>query len=441
MSIDALAAGPRSAHWRGGWAQGLLYGTLGLPLAFVALPLYVVLPQYYAREFGIPLATLGGILLFTRLLDALADPFIGRWCDQLLGRSALQAWTAAALGAVALSIGFAALFFPPTAFQSAHVLWWCVASLSVTYISFSVVAVMHQSWGARLGGDKAQRTAIVAWREGAALIGVLLASALSLQAGMRVTTIIFALSLGLGILLLVRGPRPPARPILQLESSGTAPTTSGAGPLALPFQSAEFRRLLLIYLINGTASSIPATLVLFFISDRLLANQHEALFLTTYFAAAGLSVPMWLRCVKAWGLSRSWLMGMGMSVAVFVWAASLGAGDVTAFVVICALSGMALGADLTLPGALLAGVVQRAGHGAQAEGRYFGWWNFATKLNLALAAGLALPLLQWFGYTPGNRSDTALQALTWAYCLLPCGLKLMAAALLWRYWIRNLTPE
>jgi hypothetical protein len=32
---------------------------LGLPLAFVALPLYVVLPNHYAREFGVPLATLG----------------------------------------------------------------------------------------------------------------------------------------------------------------------------------------------------------------------------------------------------------------------------------------------------------------------------------------------------------------------------------------------
>jgi GPH family glycoside/pentoside/hexuronide:cation symporter len=32
-------------------------------LAFVALPLYVVLPNHYAREFGVPLATLGTVLL------------------------------------------------------------------------------------------------------------------------------------------------------------------------------------------------------------------------------------------------------------------------------------------------------------------------------------------------------------------------------------------
>ena len=30
--------------------QGLAYGLLGLPLAFVALPLYVLLPNHYARR-------------------------------------------------------------------------------------------------------------------------------------------------------------------------------------------------------------------------------------------------------------------------------------------------------------------------------------------------------------------------------------------------------
>ena len=33
----------------------------GLPLAFAALPLYVILPNYYAREFGMSLGLLGAI--------------------------------------------------------------------------------------------------------------------------------------------------------------------------------------------------------------------------------------------------------------------------------------------------------------------------------------------------------------------------------------------
>ena len=37
--------------------NGLAYGMLGLPLAFVALPLYVILPNHYSREFGVSLLT------------------------------------------------------------------------------------------------------------------------------------------------------------------------------------------------------------------------------------------------------------------------------------------------------------------------------------------------------------------------------------------------
>jgi hypothetical protein len=58
----------------------------------VALPLYVVLPNHYAAEFGIPLATLGALLLGARLLDAVADPLIGRWVDGWFTRRAALAF-------------------------------------------------------------------------------------------------------------------------------------------------------------------------------------------------------------------------------------------------------------------------------------------------------------------------------------------------------------
>jgi Na+/melibiose symporter-like transporter len=128
---------------------------------------------------------------------------------------------------------------------------------------------------------------------------------------------------------------------------------------------------------------------------------------------------------------------MGLAVAVFVWASTLGSGDAWLFIAICVLSGAALGADLVMPGAMLAGLIARAGDLGRTQGAYYGWWNFATKLNLALAAGLALPLLGFYGYAPGAREPQALQALTVAYCLLPCVLKLAAGALLYSSFIHR----
>jgi Na+/melibiose symporter-like transporter len=209
--------------------------------------------------------------------------------------------------------------------------------------------------------------------------------------------------------------------------------------MALPFRNPAFRRLLAIFLVNGVASAVPATLVLFFIRDRLQLTQFEPWFLFAYFAAGALSMPLWVRAVARFGLPRLWLVAMLLAIGAFVWAAALPAGSAWGYGAVCVASGLALGADLALPGALLAGVIRRAGHGAQAEGAYFGWWNFATKLNLALAAGLALPLLAAFGYTPGARDAAALNALALAYCLVPCVLKLTAAGLLVMLWIR--TPD
>ena len=50
------------------WWSGPAYGLLGLPLAFVALPLYVVLPHHYATTLGLPLASVGALLMLVRLL-------------------------------------------------------------------------------------------------------------------------------------------------------------------------------------------------------------------------------------------------------------------------------------------------------------------------------------------------------------------------------------
>jgi glycoside/pentoside/hexuronide:cation symporter, GPH family len=287
--------------------------------------------------------------------------------------------------------------------------------------------VLHQSWAARLGGDEAQQGRIVSAREAFGLVGVLLASVLAAEAGMGFTTLVFAAALATGVVAWKLAPRPIA------GASVHAPSNTW-----LAWTRPRFRRLIAVFLLNGIASAVPATLFLFFVQDRLEAKAGtEGPLLAAYFLCAALSIPLWLKCVARIGLARTWLIGMVLSVAVFIWAATLGAGDLTGFVVVCVLSGAALGTDLALPSAMLTGVIQREGDAQQHEGAYFGWWNFATKLNLAAAAGLSLPLLQWFGYTPGARDPAALNALVIAYCLLPCVLKCLAAAALYFGIIRS----
>ena len=417
------------------WRQGWRYGLMGLPLAFVALPLYVLLPNHYAREFGVPLATLGVLLLLARLFDAFIDPLLGRWSDGLFARSPAVVLRWGATAAIALGLGFAALFFPPVRGLE-PLLVWASAALALTYVAYSALSVLHQSWGARLGGDEVQRSRVVAWREGLGLLGVVIASISPVALGLPVTTALLFIAL---VVAWVAWGRAMLPPVVSLDAQTMHGHFPAAPPgVTLPWTRPAFRALLAVFVVNGIASALPATLLLFFIQDRLQAPPvWEPLFLGSYFLCAALAIPLWLKLVGRIGLARTWGVGMLLSIAVFAFALALGAGDFVGFLLVCALSGIALGTDLAIPAALLAGTIADSGDRGQAEGAYFGWWNFATKLNLARAAGVALPVLGALGYVPGTRDPQALQVLGMAYCLLPCALKLLAAFLLYSLILRK----
>ncbi|WP_291591357.1 MFS transporter [Comamonas sp. UBA7528] len=403
------------------WRTGLAYGGLAAPLAFVSLPLYVNLPYHYASVAGAPLAGLGAVLLATRALDALVDPAIGRQADRLLRQGTASAAAAAALAGLLMVLGFGALWHPPFGAQTqVGLLGWLACSLLVCTLAYSFLTILHQAWGTRWGGAPAWRARVTAWREGATLVGVLLASVLPSWLGLDATTAVLALGLVLGLTGLYR---------LQAPVAQQQPAD---GPAASPWADAGFRRLLAIFMLNGVAAAIPATLLPFFVADRLQSPALQPVLLLCFFGAAAMGLPLWVKAVSRWGLAPSWRAGMLASVLAFGCTPWLGAGDGMAFAAICLASGLALGADLALPGALLTGVIHNSGEGGRGEGRYLGWWTCATKLNLALAAGLALPLLSLAGYRSGGTDPDGLQALAWAYGGLPCLLKLAAAALLWR---------
>ncbi|QXZ10636.1 MFS transporter [Comamonas sp. Y33R10-2] len=421
--LNVPDAQPNGLPWRG----GLAYGLLGFPLAFAALPLYVVLPNYYARSFGLSLATVGALMMVVRLMDAIVDPWLGRASDALFACSARAVLWVGAGAALLQWSGMAGLFFPAMTNQTALAVW-LVAGLLLTCIAHSFLVIAHQAWGVRLGGDELLRSRIVAWREGLGLAGVIAASALSVVWGAYAMLAVFGCALLLGWSFWWRAPQP-----LKLS----VPQRSESASLWQPLVQPAFRRLLAVFVCNGIASAIPAALMLFFAQDRLRASeQATAVFLVLYFICAAASMPLWLRSIRRFGLVWSWLFGMLLAVLCFAWTASLGSGQIQAFALICALTGIALGADLAIPGALLAKLIEQQGAQGSHDGAYLGWWNLATKLNLALAAGAALPLLQWLGYAPGSHDEQALQHLAWAYALVPCTLKLIAACLLYVLLIR-----
>ena len=401
------------------------YGVFGMPLAMAALPLYVHLPKFYGDHLGVPLAALGGVLLVLRLADGVLDPLLGAWSDRARSRKRLIA-----LAVPLLAVGMIALFMPQVAGPTA-LLGWLGVALALVYFAFSLATINHNAWGAELSSDPVERTRITAVREGLALLGVVIASiapAMMGGSGGEATGLPrFALAYALFLFACAAITLSVAPAIERTPNPRRFAFADVAAPLADP----SFRRLLVVFMANGIASAIPATLVLFYVADVLQADARQGLFLALYFIAGAAGMPLWVKLSAQLGKARAWGAAMVVAIVAFVWAAFLVAGDVTAFAIVCALSGLALGADLALPPSLLADVIGRD-ENMRATGAYFGLWTLATKLNLALAAGIALPLLGFLGYAPGARDPAAVHALAFIYAGAPCVLKLGAIGAL--YW-------
>lgn len=398
--------------------RGLLcYGLFGMPLAMLALPIYVYVPQFYAQRGGLTLALIGSVLLAARTAAAFIDPLLGWW----IARSGGAYPRFVVLALPMLLLGYGALFHPP---PHGSELAWFLGALMLVYLGFGMATIAHQSWGAALTQRPGERARLAAVREGCGLLGVMTAAAVPALAGYDTLSICFAIILLLAAaVLLFKAPRPCA----ALAAGEAAP---GLSAILAPFRQARFRWLFAVLLVNGVAASIPATLFLFFAEDRLQLGAKAGLFLLLYFASAAASMAAWPAIAARIGEARAWMFSMLMTAAVFIWAYGLGAGDMLSYAAICALSGLALGADLALPPALLAATIAHAGDSGQREAAYVGVWNWGVQMTLALAAGVALPALEWLGYRPNTQQGLA--ALSFAYALLPCGLKLLAAALLWR---------
>ncbi|MBL8520989.1 MAG: MFS transporter [Betaproteobacteria bacterium] len=425
--------GPHAATPLPAWRLAA-YGATAVPLAMAALPIYVHVPKFYADVMGLNLMAIGGLLLMARVFDAVQDPLLGYWSDLTRDRKGgRMVWVV--IGTPMLALGMLGLFRPPS-WEPGALTGWFLGMLALVYLAFSMVQISYQAYGAEISDHPVERTRVTAFREGLGLVGVFLAAALpqvlAESSGPREGYAQFAL-LFVPLLLVLTGLTLAASPKPVVRRA--AVTREAFRAMLKPLRNTRFRSLLLIFVFNGIAASIPATLVLFYIEDVVQRPDWSAHFLIAYFAAGACGMPLWLKLSAVLGKGRTWGIGMAVSIVAFIWAFLLGAGDAVPFMVICVLSGLGLGADLALPPSILADVIdddERAGLGRN-EGAYFGLWNLVTKMNLALAAGIALPALALLGYqSKVTTSPQALMYLAGIYALVPCALKAVAGvALLW----------
>jgi GPH family glycoside/pentoside/hexuronide:cation symporter len=422
-------------HKEVSWRTLIAYALPGLPLAALTLPLYVIIPTVYTETLGLSLATVGAILLVVRIIDGILDPIIGWYADRWKGPyGRRKTWFALSLP---LTTFAAIMIFTPSEDSGAgYLLLWSVAlsiGYTATYLSFS-------SWGAELSTTYNGRDRISAMREGVIILGTLVATAMpALQNIISMERqdeglLLLALFIGIGLPLfgaitLWQVPEPEDR-----STKAILPLREGLKAMR---ENKPFLRLIIAFLINGIANGLPATLFLYFVSEKLQAPEMRGPILFSYFLAGMIAIPLWAWVSTKIGKHKSWCFAMIVACIAFVFAPFMGPDDLTVFFIIAIITGSCVGADLFLPASIQADVVDEdtASSGSQRTGFYFAAWALVTKMALALAAGLAFPVLELTGFDPeaAQQSEISLWTLGILYAWIPVAFKLVAIWLMWSF--------
>lgn len=398
------------------------YSLPALPLAFAGIPLYVAAPDFYAAEMGLSLGVIATILLCVRVLDAIQDPVIGYVSDKY----------AAARGAVIagafviFAIGFCVLYIPSSSVAASFAGGMFLATMGFSFLSINLNAV-----GSLLSRDTRQKTVVTTWREAMGILGLVAAMILPVLLGhFYAPQTVFALyAICFVLLCLVTfAVFMPWLKTLRLTPEDTAqPASVTVAKTWQAVTAPAFRGFFLVYGVSMLASALPAVLVLFFIRDALAAKELTGVFLLVYFVAGLASMPLWRYAAARFGKWEAWAGSMLLAALAFIWAGFLSAGDIWAYGVICLVSGMALGAELSLPPSLLSDLIDKAAK-ESSTAAFFSVSAFLMKMALALAGAVALGILDVVGFVPaGENSESARLMLSALYAFVPSILKILCA--------------
>jgi glycoside/pentoside/hexuronide:cation symporter, GPH family len=404
-------------HTRLKFGQKLGYAAGNMVDGIVSQSLSIFLLFYVTAVCGLP-GGLAGIALATGLVvDAVVDPLIGSSSDGWRSRFGRRL-PFMLVGLPAVAVLFVAIFSLPKGLGT-PLLFAYVTALSVLLrIAMSLFILPYQAVGAELSEDYTERSAIMAWRWGLAMIGTLVAVVLGFGvffAGTNGTThraayTPFALTLAV---IFIIGGLISARTVGRTLDRQHPPVASEGGlhvrvwrELGEVFRNRSFRILfgsaLLFFSALGTHATLGLHTNTFF--WHLTSPQTQTVTLAVFAGllfGAPLTAPLlkWLekRTVLIVGL-----IGLAASETVPASLRLLGLfpfqGDTLMWILsaIVFIGGVLMAAGSIAFSSMMADAADEHEHlfGARREGLYFAGWAFASKAATGMGALIAGSVLQ-----------------------------------------------
>ncbi len=416
-------------------SQLMLFGLPEFAVYLAVIPVTLYLPFFYSRDLGLSLTDIGLLLMVARISDVVTDPLIGALSDRTKtswGRR--KPWMVA--GTPLMMISAYQLFSPSGEVTNSYLLIWSM----LLWFGWTMINIPYYAWGAEISDDFDERTRITGWRQAfgfAGNISVLLvpvtASQLFGYGGVAKESLVIIGGMALVLLPLLIGLTVWKLPERDTAERAPQPIIRN---LRFMLSNGSFLVLFFGFTLMSLGTTMIGTLFMLFTTFAMGLEEQAQPILLAYFAINIVGLPFWVWLSRRIGKREAWLTGtMVMTIATPTYLL-LSPGDLVAFVLITAVIGFAGGNFLALSMSMKADVIEIATRRKRDNiaGAYVAIWSLGAKMTQALAVGISLPLLGWFGFDP--RTDNGpdeINALRVTIALLPPALYLAAILTIVRY--------
>ena len=417
------------------WPTKLGYGAAELGLVAVETLLQIYLLKFYNTVVGLPAMWTGLALALAIAWDAISDPLMGSISDRTRSRWGKRR-PYLLPGAVALALGFAVLFNPPSLDSHVFAFLFLVSTYVFVNTAMTVVSVPHLALGGEISFDRDERTEVFGYKRlfstlGSVLGLVLPAVVLAILGGdegldaeqhsRRIASWLLAIPIVGSAAITVVATRgldrceTPARsqPRLRLSELLRAQGQVLKNPLFLP--------LLAAFVVAAIGRTLNASIALYFYEFRLGLSEATTVgsILLPFFLFFLLSIPAWVLLSRRMGKRRPALIGVGsLGILTALLYPLFPPGELAGPLAMAFFGGFFAGAIVLLD-SMVADVVDHdeLRTGRTREGLYFGVWKMGTKLSRAGGLLLAGWLLGWIGFEGGatEQSVEVGRRLAWLF--------------------------
>jgi GPH family glycoside/pentoside/hexuronide:cation symporter len=421
------------------WLRLSIFASLAVPLAGAGLPLAVYLPPFYAQSLGLGLTTVGAIFMLTQVWGAITDPLVGALSDRTRTRfGRRKPWIAA--GAPLFILATAAIFAPGLFGVKAGAVW-LAAWLVAFYLAWTAIQIPVSAWAGEIAGQYHARSKVQTFFHVTTALGLLLvlvlpavldgvarAQGLTANPTLKVEVmgvfiiVTFVLAVGAALLFVKE---PPAPPRVAGSTTRAAILTVLRDRLLIKVLASDFA----VTLGQLTRSS----LFVFFVSAYVGRPDLAAGLFLLQFIFGVFAGPIWLHIGYRLGKHRTAIAGELVQVAINLGLLFVAPGALPLLLGLTIAQGLAQGSGNLMLRAMVSDVAdkQRLETGEDRTGLLFSIFSLTSKTATAVAVGVALPLVAFFGFKPGvvNTAESLL-ALKLIFALGPAAAHAVSAWLL-----------